>query len=92
MSDDQKRPTPLEALNVAVAAFVNSEADRPTLVDVALVIWEEVSYDDDGDPQRAISYAVPTDNFSLSSGLGLIEAAGEYVRRDILGARGGDDE
>ena len=54
-------------------------------------IWEQVSYDEDGDVGRAIRYAVPTDNFSLSSGLGLLEASREYVRRDILGERGNDE-
>lgn len=90
MSEQQDEPTPLDVLNAAVTTFVNSNADRPTLVDVALVIWEEVSCDDNGQAQRSIDYAVPTDNFSLSGGLGLIEAAGEYVRRGILGERGDD--
>lgn len=89
---DEQQPTPLEVLNAAVATFANQLGGRPVLVDVAVVLWEQVSYDDDGDVGRRIRYAVPTDNFSLSSGLGLIEAGGEYVRRDILGGCCEDDE
>lgn len=95
---EQERPedtddrTPLERLNAAVAEFANHIAEKAVLVDVALLVWEQVSYDEDGDVGRAIRYAVPTDNFSLSSGLGLLEASREYVRRDILGERGGDDD
>jgi hypothetical protein len=89
--DETADRTPLEVLNAAVTAFANELADQPVLVDVAVVLWEQVSYDEDGDVGRRIRYAVPTDNFSLSSGLGLIEAGGEYVRRDILGARREDD-
>ncbi len=84
-------PEPIEALNAAVTAFANANSDRPVLVDVALVVWEQVSYDEDGDVGRCIRYAVPTDNFSLSGGLGLLEASREYVRRDILGERGDDE-
>lgn len=85
---------PIERLNAAVTEFANATSEGPVLVDVALVIWEQVTYDEDGDVTRRIQYAVPTDNFSLSGGLGLIEVASEYVRRDILGDRNheGDDE
>lgn len=89
MSDEQ---TPLDRLNAAVAEFANETAGKPVLVDVALLVWEQVSYDEDGDVGRAIRYAVPTDNFSLSGGLGLLEASREYVRRDILGVRGDEDD
>lgn len=83
---------PLDDLQAAVQAFVNKQVETPTLVDNALVVWEEVSYDEDGITQRRIRYCVPTDNFSLSGTLGLLEAASEYVRRDILGERGADDD
>ena len=86
---EPEEPTPLEVLSQAVQAFVNTQVDRPTIVDSALLLWEEVSYDDDGDGdvQRSMNYANTTDNFSLSSALGLLEASREHVRRDILGER-----
>lgn len=93
MSDE---PTPLETLRDAVQDFANvqraEQGHGPGLVDVSLVIWEEVAFDDDGTTMRRIRYAVPSDNFSLSSGLGLIEAAREFVRGDILGGSSEDDE
>lgn len=79
--------TPLEALRDAVQAFANAQGDDddgPVLVDVAVVLWEQVRYDEDGRVMRRIRYACPTDNFSMTSGLGLIEAGGHLVRRDIL--------
>ncbi|GAA1909287.1 hypothetical protein GCM10009737_08150 [Nocardioides lentus] len=84
--------SPLDRLLAAVQDFANSLAGQPVLVDVALLVWEQVRYDEDGDIARKISYAIPTDNFSLSSGLGLLEAAGHYVRRDVLGARHTDED
>ncbi len=81
MSDREVEP--LEALRTAVTEFAGSQAQGSVLVDVALVEWEQVVLRRGrrrgaSDPVRRA-----TDNFSLSSGLGLIEAAGEYVRRDI---------
>lgn len=75
---------PLDALRQAVQDFANTRADQPAVVDNALVIWEQVSYDGDGTVMRCIRYAVPTDNFTVSGTLGLLQAAGVYVRRDVL--------
>lgn len=83
-------PDPLDDLNAAVQTFANHVADGPELVDHAIVVWEAASYDDDGNVQRCIRYAVPTDNFTLSGTLGLLEAGNFYVRRDML--RGADDD
>lgn len=90
MDDQPDAPTPLEKLDAAVQEFVNSQVDQPTLVANAVVVWEQVRYDEDGDAERCISYAVPTVNFTLSGTLGLLEGVREYVRRDILGARPAD--
>ena len=84
---------PLEALREAVQAFVNTQVDQPTLVDNALVVWEEVSFGvQDGLTQRRMRYCVPTENFTLSGTLGLLEGAGTYVRRDILGQEREEDQ
>lgn len=68
--------------------FINAIEDEPNLLDSAVVIWESVSFDEDGETERSISYTVPTDNFSLTSVLGLIEAGKFYVKRDALGLLG----
>lgn len=80
----------LDAVRDSIQGLVNAIEDEPHLLDSAVVIWEAVSYSDDGEPQRCIRYAVPTDNFSMSAALGLLEAGKHYIRRDALGI--GDDE
>jgi hypothetical protein len=61
------------------------------LVTQAVVLYETVTVNDDGDTERAIFYTVPTDNFAISGALGLIEAGRYLVRRDALN-NGEDDE
>ena len=78
----------VQAVRVAIQNLLNAIEDEPHLLDSAVVVWEAVSYDEDGDAQRCISYTVPTDNFSMSSILGLLEAGKHYIRRDILGGGG----
>lgn len=75
---------PIDTLADALQAFANEVADGPELVDNALVIWEAVSFDEDGNTQRCIRYAVPTPNFTLSGTLGLLRAGEHYIRRDVL--------
>lgn len=82
----------LQALGEAVQEFVNATSDEPLMLSQAIVIYEVVTFDGNGDPTRAIDYACPTDNFSISGGLGLVDAGRFYVRRDILGARSDDED
>ncbi len=86
MSDD------LDTLAEALQVFANHITDTPELIDNALILWESVSFDDDGDTQRCIRYAVPTPNFTMSGTLGLLEAGKYYLKRDILNADQDDDE
>jgi hypothetical protein len=79
----------VQAVREAIQNLVNAIEDEPHLLDSAVVIWESVTYSDDGETMRRISYAVPTDNFSASAALGLVEAGKHYIRLDVLGA---DDE
>lgn len=76
--------SPLEAVAEAIQNLANALSDEPELVDNAIVVWESVSFDEAGDPQRCIRYAIPTDNFSMSGALGLLEAGKFYVRRDVF--------
>jgi hypothetical protein len=75
----------VQAVREAIQNLINAIEDEPMLLDSAVVVWEAVSFDGD-EVQRCIRYTVPTDNFSMSSALGLIEAGKHYIRRDILGA------
>lgn len=88
MPDD----SPLDKLQGAIQEFINAEADESILLDNALVLWEQVTFDAGGATKRNIMYCVPTDNFTLSGTLGLLEAGGVFVRRDILGLPGEDIE
>src|SRR5688500_2465734 len=51
---------PLDVLREAVQEFANSRTEVPKLVDHALLLWEAVSFDDDGEAYRSVHYAVPT--------------------------------
>lgn len=84
MSEPEPERTSLEVLAAAVQSFANELTDGPELIDNAVVVWESVSYGDEGEVQRCIRYAVPTNNFTMSGTLGLLEAGHHYVRRDIL--------
>lgn len=95
MSDPLWQP-----LGDALQTFVNARAaaegeDAGRLVTQAIVVWEEVLLDEDGDSVRGISYCVPTDNFSPSGALGLLVAGQQYVQRDVIGLmadQGDEDE
>jgi hypothetical protein len=70
----------------AVQSFVSSMGDGDSvLVSQALVIYEVVGFDEDGNTWRKVSYTCPTDNFSLTGALGLVDAGRFYIRRAILG-------
>lgn len=65
--------------------------DGNVLLVQAVVVFECVSYDESGEPGRRISYTIPTENFSLSGALGLMDAGRYYLRRDILHDEEGDE-
>lgn len=75
----------VQAVRDSIQALINAIEDEPSLLDSAVVVFEAVSFGDDGETERRISYTVPTDNFSISATLGLLEAGKFYIRRDTLG-------
>jgi hypothetical protein len=68
----------------AIQSFASSDGDN-VLVSQALVIYEVVGFNEDGSTWRKVSYTCPTDNFSLTGALGLVDAGRFYIRRAILG-------
>ena len=62
--------TPLERLKDAIQELVNTSNPGRLVVD-ALVIWEEVRYDDEGDQLRSLNYACVGDGSSLAAAVGL---------------------
>jgi hypothetical protein len=78
--------TPVEKLKNAIQDFAVQQSDIPVLIDTAVVVFEMVAFDpaDEGKPMRKIQYAVPTDNFSMSSALGLLAIGITLLERDVL--------
>lgn len=72
------------ALKEAIQHYINEHSDRPTMLDQAVVIWEEVGFDDDGEPFRMVNWTIPTDNFSLAMAVGLCDLGRAYIQRDIV--------
>lgn len=80
--------TPLDTLHAAIQAFSNSLADDTTEVGVvmaALVVWEEVSFSDDGETQRATHYAATGDQATPNGSIGLATNLLRTLERDIVG-------
>lgn len=77
-------PTTLDDLTRAIQAWVSDHHEESVLVTQAILAYEVAGIDADGDHWRRINYCCPTDNWSLSGALGLIEAARFYLRRDSL--------
>lgn len=76
---------PVTALSDAVQSFASAMADGDdVLVSQALLLYEIVGFNSDGSTWRRVAYSCPTDNFSLTGALGLVEAARYFVRRDVL--------
>lgn len=79
---------PLGDLHAAVQAFSNAMADDPDEVGVVmngLVVWEEVSFGEDGDPQRQTLYAATGDQCTPSGSLGLALNLLRTLEHDIIG-------
>lgn len=87
MSDEKtERLGALEALNRAVQDFSNAISSDPSqagVVTQAIVVWEEMSINEEGNTKRGVYYAVPTDNFSMSGAVGLLRIATIKVEDDI---------
>jgi hypothetical protein len=74
----------LQRLAEAIQEHANAVEDG-ALVSQAVVLYETVSVNDDGDTERAVFYTVPTDNFAVSGALGLCYAGLHMIRRDGIG-------
>ncbi len=87
MTDEPTEQTPLEKLDAAVAEFAQSQCEHPMHVVNAVVMWEQVRFDDEMRDMRAMRYACVGSD-TISGALGLVEGTREYLRRDVLGERG----
>lgn len=64
--------------------WINEGEDQPVLIDVAVVVWEQVTLDDDGDAQRKVNYSTLTLNAGLASTAGLLDIGREVLSGDLF--------
>lgn len=62
------------ALQKAVQELANAKNGRPMIIKSAIVVWEEVFFDDEGDMNFDIDFASVGDNVSLATETGLLKA------------------
>lgn len=85
----------LEKLLTAVQEFSNALASDESQVGVVtngLVVWEEVSFSEDGTPARETLYAAIGDQATPTNSLGLAVQLLKTLERDIVGCNCGPDE
>jgi hypothetical protein len=82
--------TPLDRLTIAVQEFVNAtDPEAPVLIDSAVVVWETMVYEDDGDLAYKVNYA-NAGRASMSAAVGLLQIGLDQVLADIRPDADGD--
>lgn len=80
----------LDQLHQAIQTFSNTlaEDDRQVgMVSAALLVWSEMTYDDQGEPYYATMYAATGDQSNPNVSLGLSVNLLRTLERDIIGCR-----
>lgn len=81
-SDEVKEA--VERLKDAIQNYATIRGNRNCVVTEAVVVYEEMVFDDDGEAMRAVNWSIPTDNFSLAGAIGLLDLGAEYIKRDLI--------
>lgn len=83
--DDADDTEPIDRVARALQDFVNDIDDEaPVLIRGAVIAWESMRYDDDGDALFKVSYAtVP--NTSMASVIGILDLATDVAKSDMFG-------
>lgn len=90
MNDDLPKMEPAapngfhERMTALLQEWINEGEDRPVLVDVAVVVWEQMSYDDDGEVIRKVNYSTLTLNAGLASTAGLLDIGRGVLEQDLF--------
>ena len=82
--------TPLEELEAALQRFVNSEEGQASLLRGAVILWESMSYDDDGEPLYTVSYRAVA-GASMAAAIGIIDLGKEVAVADVMHVCGHTD-
>lgn len=86
-SSDEDKPT-LEKLNDLIQQFVNELEEQAVILRGAVVVWETMVFDDDGDPLFKVNYA-SMPNTTMAQTAGLFDMGRGVLDED---ARGDDGE
>ena len=92
MTEETPQETACREVTEALQKFINATSEDAALLDIALVTYEVVKFDDEGQSVRSIDYLVPTPNFSPSGAIGLAEVGRTLLRTQIMGAMFGNGE
>lgn len=90
MNDDLPEIEPSEAngfhekMTKLLQEWINEGEDRPLLVDVAVVVWEQMTYDDEGEVIRKVNYSTLTLNAGLASTAGLLDIGRGVLEQDLF--------
>jgi len=77
-------PTPLERVADALQEFVNCiEDEAPVLLRGAVVAWESMRFDEDGDAMFKVNYAA-LPNTSMASTIGILDLANDVAKHDMF--------
>lgn len=84
MAEEHECEEAVKKLQDAIQNFINVHSDQPMMLDQAVVVWEEVGFDENGVAVRGTQYCIPTDNFSMAMAIGLCDIGGAKIRRDLI--------
>jgi hypothetical protein len=90
-TEEPPEPTPLERLTAAVQAYVNDMSEVPRVVRGAVVAWEAMRYDEDGDDAYQVSYAC-TVGTSPSAAVGIFDLGRVVMLSHVVPAFTGDED
>jgi hypothetical protein len=76
--------TPLDRVATALQDFVNEIDDQaPVLLRGAVVAWESMIFDEDGDAMFKVNYAA-LPNTSMASTIGILDLANDVAKHDMF--------
>jgi len=83
----------LENLKEAVQRYANATnaEEVPVFVAESVVVYETMRMNPDGSDARAIWWTIPSDHWSLSTAVGLLDMGIEYIKADLVKVRVQDD-
>lgn len=88
--DDPAYAPVMAVLRAYAAAQAEERGDSLVIISHAVVLWEEVTYGDDGEPAVAQQYCIPSEGFSPAATTGLTILGRRLIERDVF--RNDEDE